>query len=52
MTATKPHKQEVRNYMQGRAKAVTPPPTPEQIREELGWSMIEEERATAQKGSK
>jgi hypothetical protein len=51
MTATKPDKQKVRDYMHGRSQAITPPQTPEQIRRELGWNMIEEERATAQKGS-
>jgi hypothetical protein len=36
-----PSKQQVRQYMQERNKAKTPPPTPEQIRRELGWSMLQ-----------
>lgn len=51
MTIEKPSKQKVRDYMNVRAKAVTPPQTPEQIREQLGWAMIQEERATAQNSS-
>lgn len=51
MTATKPSKQAVRDYMRSRSTEVTPPPTPEQIRRELGWGLIEDERAAAQKGS-
>lgn len=51
MTANYPPKQQVRDYMQRRAKATTPPPSPEEIQIELGWQMIEAERA-AQKGIK
>lgn len=43
MTATtKPDKQVVRDHMAQRAKDESPPPTPEQIRRELGWRLIPE----------
>jgi hypothetical protein len=35
----KPTKEQVRDYMQHREQDHTPPPTPEQIRRELGWGM-------------
>jgi phosphoribosylaminoimidazole-succinocarboxamide synthase len=45
MTQTsKPDKQQVRNYMAQRQAEHKPPPTPEQIREELGWKLVEAER--------
>ncbi len=41
---THPPKEVVRELMQARAKSTEPPPTPERIREELGWRMIKDER--------
>ena len=35
-----PTKQQVREWQQKRIKATAPPPTPEQIRRELGGGMI------------
>lgn len=37
---TKPTHQQVRQYGQRRREAKTPPPTPEQIRRELGWQLV------------
>lgn len=34
---SKPTQQQVRDYMQQRRESKEPPPTPEQIRRELGW---------------
>ena len=47
MTASHPNKKAVHDYMQRRidqqhTKEHKPPPTPEQVREELGWNMIPE----------
>jgi hypothetical protein len=39
-TATKPTKFEVRSWMQQRQSTPTPPPSPDQIRRELGWNLI------------
>lgn len=45
MTQTsKPSNQQVRDYMAKRREAATPPPTPERIREQLGWQMLKDER--------
>jgi len=44
MQATHPDKQIVRQYMQQRRDERTPPPSPERVREQLGWRMIEDER--------
>lgn len=41
---THPPKEQVRDLMMRRAKSTEPPPTPERIREELGWRMIKDER--------
>lgn len=35
-----PSKEVVRKWMQDRREANTPPPTPERIRQELGWGMM------------
>ncbi len=37
---THPSKELVRQHMQQRVKDHTPPPTPEQVRRELGWELI------------
>lgn len=37
---TKPPKEVVRQYMQQRFTSRTPPKTPEQVRQELGWNML------------
>jgi hypothetical protein len=46
---SKPTKEQVHDYMQQRINGKTPPPSPEQIRRELGWGMVEgnqKEKAT------
>jgi hypothetical protein len=41
MTATKhPPKHLVREYLERRAREQKPPPTPEEIRRQLGWGML------------
>lgn len=37
---TNPSKEAVRAFTQRRARALTPPPTPEEIRRQLGWGLI------------
>lgn len=37
---THPSKEAVRRLLQQRREAHTPPPTPERIREELGWRLL------------
>ncbi|MES2257052.1 MAG: hypothetical protein V4724_00965 [Pseudomonadota bacterium] len=37
---TQPSKEEVRNYLQRRRAEHAPPPAPERIREQLGWSLL------------
>ncbi|HEY1180805.1 MAG TPA: hypothetical protein VGE56_00760 [Rhodocyclaceae bacterium] len=39
---THPTKEQVREHMRARAKSKEPPPTPERIREQLGWKLIPE----------
>ncbi|MES3020068.1 MAG: hypothetical protein V4857_00640 [Pseudomonadota bacterium] len=34
-----PSKDQVRAYLQRRSRAVSPPPSPEAIRRELGWNL-------------
>lgn len=41
---THPPKQRVRDYMDRRTHSEESPPTPEDIRRELGWAIIEAER--------
>jgi phosphoribosylaminoimidazole-succinocarboxamide synthase len=41
---TQPSKDAVRNWMQQRRAERSPPPTPERVREELGWRLVEAER--------
>lgn len=40
METVKPTKQQLREYLYGRHQTKAPPPTPEEIRRQLGWSMI------------
>lgn len=40
-----PSKEAVRKWMQERQKTPNPPPTPEQIRRELGWN-LKQDRGT------
>lgn len=42
---TRPSNEQVRSWMQQRQMDRTPPPEPEQVRRELGWHMVEAERA-------
>ena len=37
---TQPSKHLVRAYLERRAHEVKPPPTPEEIRRQLGWGML------------
>ena len=41
---TLPPKQSVREYLEQRTHSEDPPPTPEEIRRQLGWAIIEAER--------
>jgi hypothetical protein len=41
---TKPDKQLVRDVLKQQREERTPPPSPERIRELLGWNLIEAER--------
>lgn len=43
-TTTKPTKQRVREYMDRRTHAEhdDPPPTPQEVRDQLGWNLIPE----------
>lgn len=40
MMANHPDKQLVRQYMAGRAVQGSPPPSPDQIKRELGWWLV------------
>jgi hypothetical protein len=40
MQQNRPTKEQVRAYTQQRAKAQTPPPSPEEVRRQLGWGML------------
>ena len=37
---TKPDRYQVREYLKNRTKEKGPPPTPEEIRRQLGWYMV------------
>jgi hypothetical protein len=39
-TIVQPPKQAVRAYLEQRKRAASPPPTPEEIRRQLGWGMM------------
>jgi hypothetical protein len=43
-TTTHPDKAVVRQYMERRRGEKEPPPSPERIRQELGWYLVEAER--------
>jgi hypothetical protein len=45
---THPTQQQVREYLARRLQERTPPPAPEEIRRQLGWELIEAERASGQ----
>jgi hypothetical protein len=47
---THPTKQLVRDYMDERTKSGDPPPTPEEIRSELGWHLLPANRQPEEKG--
>ncbi len=36
---SQPTKEQTRKWLQNRSTAKTPPPTPEQIKRELGWDL-------------
>jgi hypothetical protein len=38
-TFTHPTKYLVREYLEGRSRSPTPPPSPEEIRRQLGWGL-------------
>lgn len=40
----KPSKEALRAYLYARHQTKEPPPTPEEIRRQLGWSMTQRER--------
>lgn len=44
---TKPSKEVVREYMAKRREAKGPPPSPDEVRRQLGWPLIEAEREAA-----
>jgi len=41
---SKPTNQQVRSWMQQRQVDRVPPPSPEEVRRELGWGLVEAER--------
>lgn len=43
---SRPPKEQVRELMERHAKDRTPPLTPEQFRQELGWKILRDEEAT------
>lgn len=43
-TTTHPSKESVREWMERRTWSPDPPPTPDEIRRELGWDLIPENR--------
>jgi hypothetical protein len=40
-TATHPTKEQVRAWQQERIEAKAPPPSPEEIRRQLGWGLMQ-----------
>lgn len=42
MTATHPTKELVRAYMAKRTHDESPPPSPQQVRDELGWHLVQD----------
>jgi hypothetical protein len=45
MQTNHPDKYKVRQFMQQRQAQRTPPPSPEETRRQLGWGLVEAERA-------
>ena len=43
-STTHPTKQLVRDYMDARTRSDDPPPTPAEIRRQLGWDMLPQNR--------
>lgn len=39
-TTTKPDKRKTREYLENRTHSEDPPPSPEEIRRQLGWALI------------
>jgi hypothetical protein len=53
MTQTsKPSNQQVRSWMQQRQADKSPPPSPEEIRRQLGWGLVEAEREAVHTGKR
>ena len=50
-TTSKPPKHLVREYLERRTHEAEPPPTPEDIRRQLGWRIVEAEREAREHGS-
>jgi hypothetical protein len=44
MMTTHPSKEQMQRYLTERHQSKEPPPTPEQIREQLGWKMLDNNR--------
>jgi hypothetical protein len=44
MDPSKPTKEQVREYMERRQAEHTPPPSRDEIRRQLGWDLIRDER--------
>lgn len=47
---SKPTNEQVRNWMRQRQADRSPPPSPEQIRRELGWGLVEAQRGKTNTG--
>lgn len=50
-TTSHPPKHLVREYLERRTKESAPPPTPEEIRRQLGWGMLMDSRDDDKMGS-
>lgn len=46
---SKPTKEQVREWQQQRPNDHTPPPSPEEIRRQLGWDLVPENKHKEQK---
>lgn len=49
---SKPSNEQVRSWMRQRQAERTPPPSPEQIRRELGWQLVEAERGMTNRSNR
>jgi hypothetical protein len=49
---THPEKEQVRNYLAKRQESREPPPSPEEIRRQLGWGLVEAQRDAANTGKR